>query len=123
MENILTKEKHERLPVKLSNNGKEQLLCVPELSDGTGLSTATAIYDLLVEWGQTEKVECCCFDTRSSNTGCYQGAAVILEQKLGRSLLYLPCRHHISEVMLKAAFELKVLRFVFRKYFRLSNVE
>lgn len=30
----------------------------------------------------------------------------MLEQKLGRALLFLPCRHHISELFIKAVFEL-----------------
>lgn len=108
MESIEFKEKRERLPVKITNEGMEQLLGVPELEDSTGLSASDAVYDLLEEWKQLDNVQCCCFDTTSTNTGCWQGAAVRLEQRLGRSLLYLPCRHHISEVILRAVFELKV---------------
>lgn len=66
------------------------------------------MFHLLQLWEQTDNVQACCFDTISSNTGCCSGAAALLEQLLGRSLLYLPCRHHISEIILKAVFELKV---------------
>lgn len=34
--------------------------------------------------------------------------AVLLEQLLERSLIYLPCRHHICELYLRAAFESSV---------------
>lgn len=94
MENITTKDKHDRLPIKITHEGTEGI--------------AQALYNMLSDWGQLEKIECCCFDTTSTNTGCWQGAAVLLEQLIGRSLLYLPCRHHIAEVILKAIFELKV---------------
>ena len=33
------------------------------------------------------------------------GAAVLLEQLLNRDLLYLPCRHHILEIILAECFE------------------
>ncbi|XP_044578537.1 uncharacterized protein LOC123261109 [Cotesia glomerata] len=42
-----------------------------------------------------------CFDTTSSNTGCFNGACAFLEDKIGRDLLYLACRHHTSELMLR----------------------
>ena len=45
-----------------------------------------------------------CFDTTSSNTGCKNGACVLLEQKLGFELLHLSCCHHILEIVLEAAF-------------------
>lgn len=108
LENMLDHKKQERLPVKLTIGGVDQLLGVPEIEDGTGASIANAVYQQLQDWEQTENVQCCCYDTTSSNTGCWQGAAVLLEQLLGRSLLSCPCRHHISEVLLGAAFELKV---------------
>jgi hypothetical protein len=48
-----------------------------------------------------------CFDTTASNTGRLKGACTILERILGRELLYLACRHHILEVMLRDVFECK----------------
>lgn len=69
----------ERLPVKITHEGTDQLLGAPELPDGSGLSTATVVYKLLEDWEQLENVECCCYDTTSSNTGCWEGAAVHLE--------------------------------------------
>ena len=46
----------------------------------------------------------CGFDTTSSNTGKFAGACVILQQLLDRQILWLPCRHHILELIVGAAF-------------------
>lgn len=51
-------------------------------------------------------VEIISFDTTASNTGINKGAAYLLEKKLKRDLLFLPCRHHISELLIRAVFEL-----------------
>lgn len=40
--------------------------------------------------------------------GHFKGASVMLEQKLGKDILYLPCRHHIYEVVLRGVFKEKV---------------
>jgi len=40
--------------------------------------------------------------------GQLKGACLLLEQKLRRDILYLPCRHHIHEVVLKNAFKIKI---------------
>lgn len=41
-------------------------------------------------------------------TGDFSGTCVLLEQKLGRSLLSLACRHHIFETLIGAVFSLKI---------------
>lgn len=46
-----------------------------------------------------------CFDTTSSNTGKKNGAAYLLEKKLGRPLLFCACHHHIDELLLGKAFQ------------------
>ncbi|KAF0744220.1 Uncharacterized protein FWK35_00019537, partial [Aphis craccivora] len=53
-------------------------------------------------------VQALCCDTTASNTGRLKGACILLEQKLEREILYLPCRHHILEVVLRSAFEIKI---------------
>jgi len=45
-----------------------------------------------------------CFDTTASNTGRLNGACTLLETAIGRSLLWLACRHHMFEVLLSDAF-------------------
>lgn len=39
-------------------------------------------------------------------SGITQGAAVLIEKKLQKELLYFPCRHHIHEILLKSVFEI-----------------
>ena len=45
-----------------------------------------------------------CFNTTASNTGRFHGACVLLEQLIGRNLLWMACRHHIFEVLLSDVF-------------------
>src|SRR6218665_1333114 len=56
--------------------------------------------------GITNRVATLCFDTTAANTGRYSGACTIIEQRLGRTLLFLACRYHIAELVVGAAFEL-----------------
>ncbi|XP_050530606.1 uncharacterized protein LOC126899603 [Daktulosphaira vitifoliae] len=97
----------ERLPIIVSNNNIEQLLDVPEISSGSGQSQAAAVYAALEKWSLTDKVKSLCCDTTASNTGRLKGACILLEQMLGRDILYLSCRHHIYEIILKSVFEVK----------------
>lgn len=94
----------DRLPVIVTAPNIEQLLGVPELSAGTGYEISSAIYDTLEDWSLLEKVKAFVFDTTASNTGRLNGACVLLEQKLGRDILFLPCRHHIYEIILQVVF-------------------
>lgn len=59
---------------------------------------------MLNKWNISDSVCGLCFDTTSSNTGLSNGACVILQELLGRSLLHLACRHHILELVAAAAF-------------------
>ncbi|XP_011704858.1 PREDICTED: uncharacterized protein LOC105460119, partial [Wasmannia auropunctata] len=105
---LMGKEQVDRLPVLISYKGSEKLLGIPAISSGTGNKQACAVYELLNEWELCDKVQALCFDTTASNTGCLQGASVLLEQKIGRDLLYLPCRHHIYEIILRSVFDEKI---------------
>ena len=42
------------------------------------------------------------FDTTASNSGSIKGAAKLIEDDLGRKLLWLACRHHTFELMIGA---------------------
>lgn len=97
----------DRLAVIISHEGGEQLLGVPKLQSSSGSEIAGAVYKLLIDWNIADAIAGASFDTTACNSGRLRGAAVLLEQKLGRSLLYLPCRHHICELSLRAAFESK----------------
>lgn len=108
LSSLIGKESIDRIPVVVSYNGKEQLLGIPAISSGTGQQQAEAVYDLLQEWSLIEKVEALCCDTTVSNLGRLKGACVLLEQAIGKDLLYLPCRHHIYEIILRSVFDEKM---------------
>lgn len=101
---ITGNEKVDRLPVIISAKGQEHFLGVPQLVSSSG-DMAAAIYNLLAENQLLDTVEALCCDTTASNTGRIKGACVLLERKLEKDLLCLPCRHHIYELVLKSAFE------------------
>jgi len=97
----------ERLPVLISCEGREKLLGVPKLLAGTGEEQAENVFQLLIDWGITDSVVAVCCDTTASNTGRLNDACVLLEQRLKKDMLYLMCRHHIYELVLKCVFEEK----------------
>ena len=45
-----------------------------------------------------------CFDTTSTTTGRVKGACSLLESHLNKNLIYLPCRHHIHELIVGGVF-------------------
>ncbi|KAG0725940.1 Ras-related protein Rab-21 [Chionoecetes opilio] len=94
----------ERLAILVTGEGVEKLLGVPKLHSGTGDAAATAVFEALEDWGVQERVVAMCFDTTSANTGAINGACTILQQKIGRPLVSLACRHHVHELVLEKAF-------------------
>jgi len=97
-------EKVDRLPIIVSGNGIEQLLCVPKLPAGTGQAMAEAMSEAVADWGLENWIRSICFDTTSSNTGRKNGACILFQQMMGKNLLHLACRHHIHEIMLEEVF-------------------
>lgn len=102
-------DSYERLAVLLSGapqyiEGK--LLGVPSLVDSKGMTQANATYDLLEVWDISDRVAALVFDTTASNSGVHKGAAKLIEERLGRKLLYLACRHHILEVIVGSVWKL-----------------
>lgn len=98
----------DRIAVIVTAMDFEQIIGVPKVEAGTGEEQANAVIDALNDWDLTDKIQAISFDTTASNTGRLKGACVLLEQKIGRDLLYLACRHHIMEIILKAVFDLKM---------------
>ena len=90
-----------RLAVVAVQEEENQLLCVTKTEDSTGKVEADAEKEAINNWGLSEGIIACCFDTTSSNSG----SCVLLQQLLNRQLLWLACRHHIPELILKAAFQ------------------
>ncbi len=93
MENLTANKHVDRLPVLITGVGVEQLLGVQKLTSGTGEAQAAAVTQCLEEWEIAERVVALCFDTTASNTGHRSDACCLIEQKLGKDLLYLACRH------------------------------
>lgn len=97
-----------RLAVVLSNSMKAKLLNVVQVTDGRAITHTNAIINTIEEWGVDQSIVSMCFDTECVNSGRFNGVCVRIENELRRSLLHLPCRHHIYEIPLSAAFEATV---------------
>lgn len=95
-----------RLAIVVSFDKGFKLLEIPKIINGSGATVAKAVHGALEKWNLTRKVQALCFDTTSSNTGLRSGSAFILEGTMKRPILFFACRHHISELLLKKAFEL-----------------
>ena len=99
----------DRLAVVLSGDAPDckqgKLLSAKNIRDGTGKNQAEEVISSLKNWDVQDNVCGMCFDTTSSNTGWIKGACVLIEKNLGRPLLWLACRHHIPELLLKAAWQ------------------
>ena len=97
--------KVERLPILVSGVGIDKLLCVPKLKRGTGAAVCKCIFDTITEWDLIDQLVAACFDTCSVNTGRINGVLNLLELHINKELLCCACRHHMRELLLKAAFE------------------
>lgn len=106
--NLLKRKVLDRLPVVITNGETEKLLGVPELNSCTGEAQAEAVLEVVDDWGFDNSIKSLCCDTTASNLGPWKGAAALLEKKLERELLWLPCRHHILEILLRSVFESKM---------------
>ena len=92
-------EKVDRLPILVSGRGVECLLNVPKLPNGIE-AMANAVVTAIKDGHLVENVKVLSFDTTASNSGIRAGEAVLIEQKIEETLLYLACRHHIFQVVL-----------------------
>lgn len=97
-------EDEERLAITTTGYGKEQLIGVPVVTNGTGKEIASSVAAELKKKDIQHHVKAICYDTTASNSGVRNGSVVLLEQELKKKLLHLPCRHHIMELVLEAAF-------------------
>ena len=57
--------------------------------------------DLLTDWDLKSEVCATVFDTSSSNTGADLGACKLLEDWLGKPVLWIACCHHVYELHFK----------------------
>ncbi|KAG7169121.1 hypothetical protein Hamer_G031444 [Homarus americanus] len=99
------KETNDRLPIIVSYEENEQLLNVSKLPNGTGEAMANAVVEVVKDWKLKDYIVAMSFDTTSSNTGRHTGACKLIEIKLEKNLLWLPCRHHVHEVVIGGVFD------------------
>ncbi|XP_074106360.1 uncharacterized protein LOC141532085 [Cotesia typhae] len=95
----------DRLPIILTAFGTEQLLGVPKMNSGSAENQTATILSTLNQWGIISYIKVMCFDTTAVNTGIHHGTCKEIEKALGKELIWLPCRHHIYEIILRSAFE------------------
>ena len=79
-------------------NGK--LFGVKKTKSCSDVNQANAVSNLLEEWNCSDDVIGLSFDSTSSNTGRINGAAVLLEDRPHKKLLWLACRDHIMELII-----------------------
>ena len=86
--------------------GKLLAVSVLENKDGeatsTGEAQALAVIEEVKRWGLEKNIVAFVFDTTASNTGVSKGATVRLQKFLERPIFFLGCRHHVSELIVKA---------------------
>jgi hypothetical protein len=86
-----------------------KLLDVAELVDqeggpsSTGQAQFEANREVVKLWDLKRDIRAIVFDTTASNTGCRKGCCTLLQKWLGRQVLWLGCRHHISELLAKGS--------------------
>ncbi|KAL4132318.1 hypothetical protein QTP88_009490 [Uroleucon formosanum] len=98
----------DRLTIVISSGDTEKILSIPVLQKATANKQAEVIYKTLIEWNIQNSVKALSFDTTAVNSGRLGGTCVLLERLLGKKLFYLPCRHHIYEIILRSVFEEKL---------------
>ena len=104
-----TLQEHESILVSGAPHYIEgKLLSVTKLTNEDGKPTSTgeaqadAVLKNIEDWGVGEDIVAFVFDTTASNSGRVKGATVRLQKTLGRPILFLGCRHHVSELIVKA---------------------
>ncbi|KAG0722564.1 hypothetical protein GWK47_044271 [Chionoecetes opilio] len=95
----------ERVAVLVSGEDTEELLGVLVSADGTGQAVVETVLKLVRESSLEGNIIGMAFDTTAANTGMVQGACIRIERTLEKPLVWLACRHHILEVVLKDVFE------------------
>ena len=104
LKDLVGKKHVDRLPILVSGHGISKLLGMPKLVSGTGEIVVTSVFNTIVHWAITDQVSAI-YNTTTSNTGQSAGAFMLLEKKLGKSLLHLACRYHVMKLVLRIAFE------------------
>lgn len=95
----------DRVAILVTGSGDlEKLLAAPKVERGTGKAQAAACMTALDDWSLRPNIQGLVFDTTASNTGLHRGACTLIEEGLGRELVWIACRHHIYEISLSSVF-------------------
>ena len=80
-----------------------KLLSVAKLESGSGEAQFEAVKEQVLIWDIRDHIRSMTYDTTGTNTGVSKGCCTRLEEWLGRPVMWYGCRHHIGELMAKAA--------------------
>jgi hypothetical protein len=100
---LITGKKEDRLAVYASQPPK--LLGIPSIESSTGRNQMEAVVSLVEKWSLTECIVALIYDTTASNSGEWNGAAILIEKRLNRAVLRCECRHHVAELHIKHTFK------------------
>ena len=70
-----------------------------------GRNQMEAVVSLVEKWSLTECIVALVYDTTASNSGEWNGAAILIEKRLNRAVLCCECRHHVAELHIKHTFK------------------
>lgn len=80
-------------------------MVIPVVPASTGIKVSSVVFEGLVNWDFLNRERTFGFGTTVSYIGKYKGACNLLQQQLGRKIMFLACRHHIFELVLHSVFK------------------
>ncbi len=95
------KRLQDRIGVVVSGEGGAKLLAIPAVVSSSGENQAAVVHQAVLDWHLEDGIVALSFDTTASNTGKHVGTCVILERMLNKKLMWLACRHHVLELLLR----------------------
>jgi hypothetical protein len=84
---------------------ENKILYIARKGDSTGKMEAESVKKTLGTWYFAKQIIALGFDITGSNSRVHNGAYTIVEQLLDQQLSLLVCRHHILELVVRAAFK------------------
>lgn len=96
--------KDSRMVAVCHTRKKNTALGLPILESGSAETYAWELIGLCENFNLSQRVVGLGADTANTNTGEKGGVCTKFEQEIGRDVLFLACRHHIHETILRYAF-------------------
>lgn len=98
-------EIQDRLALVVSGNKTEKLLGIPKINRRTGENIAQASYDAIVDWNLKKSDRGNVFRHYSFKHRSFKGCLRSTRRETSKgTILWLPCRHHIMEVLCSDVF-------------------